>query len=46
MTDGLIDDVQGERGCVDQIFTLQQTGEKAWKKKCSVFVFYGPGEDI
>ena len=34
---GLIDDEQGGfragKGCVDQIFTLQQIGEKARKKK-------------
>ena len=33
MTKGLIDDEQGgfrlESGCVDQIFTLKQIGEKA-----------------
>ena len=25
-------------GCVDQIFTLKQIGEKAREKKCSVYV--------
>ena len=37
VTGGLIDDEQGSfregRGCVDQIFTLRQIGEKARKKK-------------
>ena len=50
VTEGLIDDVQGGfragRGCVDQIFTLKQIGEKAREKKCSVCGFYGPGETI
>ena len=36
MTEGLIDDKQGGfrtgRGCVDQIFTLKQIGEKAQEK--------------
>ena len=45
MTEGLIDGVQGGfragRGCVDQIFTLKQIGEKARDKKCSVCGFYG-----
>ena len=40
--EGLIDDEKG-RGCVDQIFTLKQIGEKAWEKKRSVCGFYGPG---
>ena len=26
------------RGCVDQIFSLKQIGEKARKKNCSVYV--------
>ena len=26
------------RGCVDQIFTLKQIGEKAQEKKCNVYV--------
>ena len=30
------------KGCVDQIFTLKQIGEKAWEKKHSVCGFYGP----
>ena len=42
VTVGLIDDEQGgfreERGCVDQIFTLKQIGEKASEKKCRVYV--------
>ena len=42
VTEGLIDDVQGGfragRGCVDQIFTLKQIGEKAREKKCRVYV--------
>ena len=42
MTEGVIDDVQGGfiagRGYVDQIFTLQQIGEKAREKKCRVYV--------
>ena len=25
-------------GCVDQIYTLKQIGEKAWEKKCSLYV--------
>ena len=37
VTEGLIDDEQGElrtgRGCVNQIFTLKQIGEKAREKK-------------
>ena len=50
VTEGLIDDEQGGfragRGCVDQIFTLKQIGEKAREKDCSVCGFYGPGERI
>ena len=42
MTEGLIDDkLEGFRagkGCVDQIFTLKQIGEKAREKKCRVYV--------
>ena len=42
MTGSLIDDEQGgfreERGCVDQIFTLKQIGEKAREKKRRVHV--------
>ena len=38
MTESLIDDEQGSfragRGCVDQIFTLNQIDEKALEKKC------------
>ena len=37
VTGGLIDDEQGgfraEKGCVDQIFTLKQIGEKAKNKR-------------
>ena len=37
VTEGLIDDEQGDlragEGCVDQIFTLKQTGEKAQEKE-------------
>ena len=40
----LIDDEQrgfrAGRGCVDQIFTLKQIGEKAREKKHSVCMFY------
>ena len=28
------------RGCVDQIFTLKQIGEKAQVKKCTVYVSF------
>ena len=39
VTEGLIDDKQGgfrtEKGCVDQVFTLKQIGEKAREKKRS-----------
>ena len=42
MTEGLIDDEQGgfrsQRGCVDQIFTLKQIGEKAWEKKWRMYM--------
>ena len=42
VTGGLTDDEQGVfragRGCVDQIFTLKQIGEKAREKKCRVYV--------
>ena len=42
MTGGLIDDEQGGftegRGCVDQIFTLNQIGEKAREKKGRLYV--------
>ena len=42
VTGGLIDDEQGNfragKGCVDQIFTLKQIGEKAREKKCKVYV--------
>ena len=39
--EGLIESEQGGfrtgRGCVDQIFTLEQIGGKARNKKCSVY---------
>ena len=42
MTGGLIDDDQGGfragKGCVDQIFSLKQIGEKAREKKRRVYV--------
>ena len=42
MTGGLTEDEQGDfrdgRGCVDQVFTLKQTGEKAREKKRRVYV--------
>ena len=42
MTGALIDDEQGGfregRGCVDQIFTLKQIGEKAREKKRRLYV--------
>ena len=42
MADGLIDNEQGGfiagRGCVDQIFTINQINEKAREKKCRVYV--------
>ena len=42
VTGGLIDDEQrvfrAESGCVDQIFTLKQIGEKAREKKRRVYV--------
>ena len=44
VTGGLIDDEQGSfrggRGCVDQIFTLKQIGEKTREKKCRVYVVF------
>ena len=47
---GLIDNEQGSfsvgRGCVDQIFTLKQIGEKPQEKKHSVCEFYRFGEGI
>ena len=43
-TEGLIDDEQGifraGRGCVDQIVTLKQVGEKASEKKGRVYVCF------
>ena len=42
VTECLIDDKQygfrAGRRCIDQIFTLKQIGEKAWEKKCRVYV--------
>ena len=42
MIGGFIDDEQGGfragRGCVDQIFTLKQIGEKAREKKHRVYM--------
>ena len=42
VTKGLIGDEQGDfrawRGCVGQIFTVKQIGEKARQKKCRVCV--------
>ena len=42
VTEGVIDEEQGGctagRGCVDQIFTVKQIGEKALEKKCRVYV--------
>ena len=50
MTGSLINDDQGGFregvGCVDQIFTLKQIGEKAQGKKCSVCGFHRFGEGI
>ena len=50
VTESFIDDEQEgfrvRRGCVDQIFALNQVGEKAREKKLSVCGFYGPGEGI
>ena len=44
VTEGLIDDDQGGfragRGCVDQIFTVEQIGEKAREKTKSIYEFY------
>ena len=44
VTAGLIDVKQGGfragRGCVDQIFTLKQMGEKAREKKCNVYASF------
>ena len=46
VTEALIDDEQGGfragRGFEDQIFNLNQIGEKAREKKESVCGFYGP----
>ena len=50
VTGGLIEDEQrgfrARRGCVDQIFTLKQIGEKAREKKQSVCGFHRFGEGI
>ena len=50
MIEALINDEQGGfragRGCVDQIFTLKQIGEKFTREKYSVSGFYGLGEAI
>ena len=50
MSGGLIDDEQGSfkagRGCLDQIFTLKQIGEKAREKKRSVCGFYRFAEGV
>ena len=44
VTGGLISDEQGGfrtgRGCVDQIFSLRQIGEKGREKKCRVYVSF------
>ena len=44
MTGDLIDDEQGGfragRGCVDQIFTLKQVGEKAREKKSRMYASF------
>ena len=51
VTGSLIDDKQrgfrAKRGCVNQIFTLKQIGEKAREKKRRLYVgFYRFGEGI
>ena len=42
MTEGSIDDEQrwlrAGKGCLDQIFSVKQIGEKAREKKCRVYV--------
>ena len=44
VTEGLIDNEQGGlrggRGCIDQIFTVKQIGEKEWENKCRVYVSF------
>ena len=46
----MIDVEQGSfragRGCVDQMFTLKQIGEKAHERKLCVYGFYRFGEDV
>ena len=50
MTGGVIDDEEvgfrEGRGCVDQIFTLNQIGKKAREKKRTVCGVYRIGEGI
>ena len=50
VTEGFIDDKEGGfragRGCIDQIFTLQQIGEKAREKKGIVYVGFMDLEKI
>ena len=50
VTGGLPDGEQGVfragRGCVDQIFTLKQIGEKSREKKRSVWGFHRFGEGV
>ena len=47
MIEGLIDDkhrgFRRGRGCVDQIFTLKQIGDRVQEKKYSVCGFYRSG---
>ena len=50
MNRGLIEDDQGGfragRGCVDQIFTLKQIGEKAREKKSRLYVGFIDSEKV
>ena len=50
VTRGMIDDEQGGfragRGCVSQMFTLNQVGEKAREKKRSICGFYRFGKGV